>query len=130
MSAPVASYAVGGTFILNFIDQTTGLAVLSGDLQGAVRGVIRTQTTDADGVMHLTLEHVMTLTSGDSLMTQDEATMTPLADGLFLFRQTQTVVKGTGAWEGAAGTLTEFGVVDMGKGGLGVLRYSGRLSHR
>jgi hypothetical protein len=55
--------------------------------------------------------------------------MTPLADGLFLFRQTQTVVKGTGAWEGAAGTLTEFGVVDMGKGGLGVLRYTGRLSH-
>ena len=128
MSTPVASHPVGGAFILNFIDPTTGVAVLTGDLQGAVRGVIRTQNADAAGALHLTLEHAITLSSGDLLLTNDEATMTPLGDNLFLFRQRQTIVKGTGAWDGAAGELTEIGVVDMAKG-QGVLRYSGRISH-
>jgi hypothetical protein len=128
MSTPAASHSVNGTFIVNFIDSTTGVAVLTGDLQGAVRGVIRTQSADAAGVLHLTLEHAITLSSGDLLLTNDEATMTPLGDTLFLFRQTQTIVKGTGTWDGAAGALTEIGIVDMAKG-QGVLRYTGRISH-
>jgi hypothetical protein len=53
--------------------------------------------------------------------------MTPLDGDRFLFRQTQTIVKGTGTWGGAAGVLTEVGVVDMTKGQR-VLRYTGRIS--
>jgi hypothetical protein len=46
---------------------------------------------------------------------------------MFVMRQTQTVVKGTGRFAGASGTLEEIGVVDMAKG-QGVLRYSGHIS--
>jgi hypothetical protein len=94
----------------------------------ALRGVIRTQRAKAAGALHLTLEHATTLSSGDLLLSKDEAAMTPLDGDLFLFRQTQTVVKGAGTWEGAAGVLTEIGVVDMAKG-QGGGRYTGRISH-
>jgi hypothetical protein len=67
MSTPAASHSVDCAFILNFIDQTTGIAVLMGDLQGAVRGVIRTHRANAAVVLHLTLEHAITLSGGELL---------------------------------------------------------------
>jgi hypothetical protein len=67
MSTSAASHPVNCAFILNFIDQTMGIAVLTGDLQGAVRGVIRTQRADAAVVLHLTLEHAITLSRGELL---------------------------------------------------------------
>jgi hypothetical protein len=42
MTTPTASQLVNGVSILTFIDQTTGVAVLTGDLHSGVRGVIRT----------------------------------------------------------------------------------------
>jgi hypothetical protein len=54
--------------------------------------------------------------------------MTPLDGDWFLFRQTQTILKGTGTWDGAAGVLMEIGVVELTKG-QGVLRHTGRISH-
>ena len=125
--ASTEQMTVGGTFILNFIDETTGVAVLTGDLQGAVRGVIRSQTPGEQGVLHLLLEHAITTVAGDLIVTSDQATLTPVQDGTFVMRQTQTVVKGTGRFAGASGTLEEIGVVDMAKG-QGVLRYSGHIS--
>jgi hypothetical protein len=118
---------VGGTFLINFVDETTVVAVLSGDLQGAVRGVIRSQTPDEKGVVHLIAEHAVTTTAGDALVTSDQATLTPVGDGTFFMRQTQTLVKGTGKFAGASGTLEEIGVFDMAKG-QAVLRYNGRIT--
>jgi hypothetical protein len=54
--------------------------------------------------------------------------MTPLDGDWFLFLHTQSIVKGTGTWDGAAGVLTELGIVDLTKG-QGVLRHTGRISH-
>lgn len=121
-----ACSAVGGTFMLNFIDETTGLAALSGDLSGAVRGVIVEMTAHEDGSMSFTAEHVINTVSGDMLMTQDEATLTPVEEGVFYMVQNQTIVGGTGEFAGVTGSLEEFGVVNMSSG-QGVLRYSGEL---
>jgi hypothetical protein len=117
---------VGGTFLLNFIDQTTVVAFLTGDLQGAVRGVIREQTSNEQGILHLTAEHTITTARGDLIVTADQATLTPIEEGIFYMKQTQTIVRGTGAFMGATGTLEEFGAVDMGQG-QGVLRYRGQI---
>jgi hypothetical protein len=118
---------VGGTFLINFLDETTVVAVLTGDLHGAVRGVILSQTPGEQGVLHLTGEHAITTAAGDLLVTSDQATLTPIQDGTFFMRQTQTLVKGTGKFAGASGTLEEIGVVDMARG-QAVLRYSGRIT--
>jgi hypothetical protein len=120
------SEQVGGTFLLNFIDQTTVVAFLTGDLQGAVRGVIREQSSDEQGILHLVAEHAITTARGDSIVTADQATLTPIKEGIFYMEQTQTIVQGTGAFAGVTGTLEEFGVVDMGQG-QGVLRYRGQI---
>src|SRR5215469_6312492 len=120
------SEQVGGIFLLNFIDQTTVVAVLTGDLQGAVRGVIREQKSDEQGCLHLMAEHAITTARGDLVVTADQATLTPIKEGVFYMQQTQTIVRGTGAFAGATGTLEEFGVVDMGQG-QGVLRYRGQI---
>jgi hypothetical protein len=117
---------VGGTFLINFVDPTTGLAVLSGDLTGAVRGVILDQTMNEANIMSLSLEHVIVTETGDMLMTTDEATLMPVDEGVFFMQQTQTIVGGTGRYAEATGTLTEFGAVDMGTG-QGVLRYTGEI---
>jgi len=117
---------VGGTFLINFIDPTTGLAVLSGDLTGAVRGVILDQSMNEANIMSLSLVHIIVTETGDMLMTTDEATLTPVVEGLFFMQQTQTIVGGTGRYDEATGILTEFGVVNMGTG-QGVLRYTGKI---
>jgi hypothetical protein len=125
--ATTEQMTVGGTFLINFVDETTVVAVLTGDLQGAVRGVIHSQTPDEQGVLHLTAEHAITTAAGDALVTSDQATLTPVQERTFFMRQTQTLVKGTGKFAGASGALEEIGVFDMAKG-QGVLRYSGRIS--
>lgn len=117
---------VGGTFLINFVDPTTGLAVLSGDLTGAVRGVILDQTMNEANTMSLSLAHVIVTETGDMLMTTDEATLTPVDEGLFFMQQTQTIVGGTGRYAEVTGTLTEFGAVNMNTG-QGVLRYTGEI---
>lgn len=117
---------VGGTFLINFIDPTTGVAVLTGDISGGVRGIIVDSSVDDNGVMTLTLEHVIITTSGYFIMTSDEATLTPVEENVFFMRQTQTIVGGTGPYLNATGTLIEFGAVDMGTGEA-ILRYSGEI---
>jgi hypothetical protein len=92
-----------------------------------VRGVIQSQTSDEQGVLHLVAEHAVTTVAGDALVTSDQATLTPVEEGVVFVRQTQTLVKGTGKYAGASGVLEEIGVFDMAKG-QGVLRYSGRIT--
>lgn len=117
---------VGGTFIINFVDQTTGIAVLTGDLRGAVRGTIVENVPGDNGVLNLTLQHVIVTEAGDLILTSDIATLTPIVDGVFYMQQTQTIVSATGHYQNATGTLNEFGVVNMATG-EGVLRYRGEI---
>lgn len=117
---------VGGAFLINFVDESTGVAVLSGDLQGAVRGVILSSSAAADGTLSLQLQHAIVTADGGLIFTEDRATLTPVADTLFFMQQTQTITGGAGDYANASGTLTEFGAVDMGSG-QGVLRYSGEI---
>ncbi len=117
---------VGGTFMINFIDQTTALAVLSGDLQGAVRGTILKSEPSANGVLNLTTQHAILTATGDLLNTADQSVLTPISDKMYFMTQTQTITGGTGRFASATGTIKEFGAVDMGTG-QGVLRYAGQL---
>jgi large exoprotein involved in heme utilization and adhesion len=117
---------VGGTFIIQFVDETTGIAALSGDLSGAVRGVIEESSVADDGTMTMQLAHTIVTSSGDLLLTTDAATLTPVTGTLFLMQQTQTLVGGSGTYANVTGTLEEFGAVDFGTG-QGVLRYSGEI---
>lgn len=121
-----ACTTVGGAFLINFIDETTGLAALTGDLTGAVRGVILESEPGDDGTLALTLEHAITTEAGDLILTSDQAMLTPVEDNVFLMRQVQTIVGGTGEFAEATGSLQEFGAVDMALG-QGVLRYTGEI---
>ncbi|MEP7285684.1 MAG: hypothetical protein ABI947_07950 [Chloroflexota bacterium] len=125
-SAEGSCTQVGGTFLINFVDQTTAIAALTGDLQGAVRGVIVKSAAGDKGVLNLSLEHAITTSSGDSIRTADQAVLTPVQDKTYFMSQTQTIMSGTGRFANATGTIKEFGAVDMATG-QGVLRYSGQI---
>jgi hypothetical protein len=118
--------SVGGTFMIDFIDETTAVAALTGDLNGAVRGVILENAANENGTLELTLEHAITTEAGDLLLPSDQATLTPVMESMFFMHQDQTIVGGSGKFANATGSLEEFGAVDMAAG-LGVLRYSGEI---
>lgn len=117
---------VGGAFIINLIDKTTGLGEVTGDLKGVVRGVILKAEQGANNTQKLTLQHVIITDSGAIITTADQATLTPIADTTFFWQQSQTLTSATGQYSDMTGTLDEIGVVDMAKG-QGVLRYNGKL---
>src|ERR1041385_2357136 len=72
--------AVGGAFIINLIDKTTGLGEVTGDLKGVVRGTILKAEPGANNTQKLTLQHVIITDSGAIIMTADQATLTPITD--------------------------------------------------
>src|SRR5215831_10969110 len=121
--------AVGGAFIINLIDKTTGLGEVTGDLKGVVRGTILKAEPGANNMQKLALQHVIITDSGAVITTADQATLTPIDSTTFLWQQSQTVTSATGAYNGMTGTLDEIGVVNMATG-QGVLRYNGTLCNK
>jgi len=80
---PRGCQSVGGTFLANFIDPKTGVAVLTGDLNGSVRGLLLKSAHDANGTLHFTLAHVIVMTSGDTLRTSDQSVLTPVGGNVY-----------------------------------------------
>jgi len=119
---------VGGTFIINFVDQTNAAALLTGDLAGAARGLALKVEPGANGVINYTTTHAITTQGGDLLMTSDHSVLTPVQgqDKMYFFSQVQTVTGGTGRYANATGTLTEYGAFNAAVA-EGVLRYTGHV---
>jgi len=120
---------VGGSFIINLIDKTTGLGEVTGDLKGVVRGTILKAEPGSNNLQKLALQHVIITDSGAVVTTADEATLTPITNTTFFWQQSQSVTNATGPYSDMTGTLDEIGVVDMATG-QGVLRYNGKLCNK
>ena len=128
MTAGSTCTPVGGTFIINFVDQTNAAALLTGDLAGAARGLAIKVENGANGVINYTTEHAITTQGGDLLRTSDHSVLTPVPgqDKMYFFSQVQTIIGGTGRYANATGTLTEYGAFN-GATAEGVLRYTGHV---
>ncbi len=118
--------SVGGAFVIDFIDQTTAIGTVSGDLQGSLRGVVLKSEPGDKNTVKFTTEHAIITIGGDLIRTADTSVFTPVQDKLGVLIQTQTIKGGSGRYTNATGTLTEVGTLDMTTG-QGVLRYNGML---
>jgi len=109
----------------------------TGDLKAAISAYITTLTPGADGVLSATSVEVWVLGAQDILVFDGEATFTPIPGqpiGTVYDELTLTVAGGTGAYDGATGTLHVTGVghniygPDSGPGsGFFEIRYQGEV---
>jgi hypothetical protein len=121
--------AVGGTMLINLIDQTTGLGVVSGDLSAAIRGTTLSQSNGANGAIVQKLAHVLILTGGGRINTNDDdSVLTPVPGQTNQVHVAlkHKIVGGTGQYANATGSLDSVGAADFATGAL-VLRYSGKV---
>jgi len=124
---------VGGTVLTNFIDQATTLGSATGDLKGGLGVSVLSMTTGANGSTVFHNHHHWVTERGDTIFFADAdatAYQTPIA-GLYAasYNNGIQVTGGTGRFEGASGTLSSFGAINLGQGQL-VLRYAGQVCFR
>lgn len=109
----------------------------TGDLKAAISAYITNLTPGDNGVLSATSVEVWVLGAQDILVFDGEATFTPIPDqpiGTVYDALTLTVVGGSGAYDGATGTLQVTGVghniygPDSGPGkGFFEIRYKGEI---
>ncbi len=109
-------------------DPVNVLGNVSGDLAGATRAVVTGQGDGGDGKVTLTLAHDFVTHGRGSLKTSDNAVWTPVPgrEGVFHMATEYTIEGGTGAFDGATGSLINDGVADTNTG-LVTLRYAGEV---
>jgi hypothetical protein len=117
---------VSGAFMVNTVDAVTGVAAVTGDLRGAVRGKIIESGPSDNGSLKLRLEHAFTTEAGDALFTSDESTLLPIKDNIFYQTVKYTIKGGTNKFANANGTLASSGIFDAHTG-QAILRYSGEI---
>ena len=136
-AAPVAAQSpratdpctpVSGSVMTNFLNQTTTLGTATGDLEGAVSASLLGVVPGANDTVVFTVQHHWTTTAGDSVRAAlAEATATMIAPGLYaVLSYPVTITGGTGRFEGATGTLSNIGAVDLGTGRT-IFRYQGSV---
>jgi hypothetical protein len=121
---------VAGTIDASVVggDPVNVLGNVSGDLAGATRAVITSQGDGGEGKVTLGLAHDFVTHARGSLKTTDSAVWTPVPghEGLFHMATEYPIQGGTGAFDGATGTLVNDGVADTNTG-LVTLRYAGEV---
>lgn len=122
--------AVAGTIDATVVggDPVNVLGNVSGDLAGSTRAVLTRQSAGDAGKVNLTLAHDFVTHGRSSLKTTDTAVWTPVPgqDGVFHMATSYAIEGGTGAFEGATGSLINDGIADTNTG-LVTLRYSGEV---
>ena len=121
--------AIGGTLMTNFVDQSTTLGTVTGDLAGAVSAVIiEPPTFPDDQTAVFKVQHRWVTDSGDSIQVAvAEAVARLTAPNVYgIVSYPVTITGGTGAFEHATGSITSIGAVDLNTGTT-VFRYTGQL---
>ena len=128
--ATAACQPVAGTIDASVVggDPVNVLGNVSGDLAGATRAVLTGQSSGENGQVNLTLAHDFVTFARGSLKTTDTSVWTPIPgrEGVFHMATQYTIQGGTGAFEGATGSLVNDGVADTTTG-LVTLRYAGEV---
>jgi len=121
---------VAGTIDASVVggDPVNVLGNVGGDLAGATRAVVTSQGDGGEGKVTLELAHDFVTHARGSLKTTDSAVWTPVPgrEGVFHMATDYTIQGGTGAFDGATGTLINDGVADTNTGLL-TLRYAGEV---
>ena len=107
------------------IDSTYNLGPVFGDLEGSVAAKIMSQNSDGS----FTLQHYWVLNTGDTILLKP-AILHPFGNATIVAvvwgNYKSDISGGTGAYAGATGQLSYFGLADFGALTL-VLRYKGQV---
>jgi hypothetical protein len=99
----------------NFLDPTTTLGVVTGDLRGAVSAALLGVSAGADNTTVFSVRHHWVTESGETILVDvAEAVAAPVAPGLFaIVDYPVTIVGGTGRFKGASGMVRSIGEIDL-----------------
>ena len=120
---------VGGAILTNFIDPTTTLGTVTGDLRGGLGVSVLNVTPGPNGSAIFHNHHHWVTESGDTIFFADaDAAAYPTPAGVFgtAYTNGAQIIGGTGRFVGASGKLALYGAVDLTHGQI-ILRYSGQV---
>ncbi len=123
---------VGGTISTNFLDASTTFGTATGDLAGAIGVSVVGFVPNNDGSVTFQNQHHWVTSTGDTINAEPaNAVGYPSAvTGLYatIYPNGVTIAGGTGKFEGANGTLSSWGAVNLATGEV-VLRYEGKVCY-
>jgi hypothetical protein len=117
---------VEGTIIERITGPNTAAGKITGDVSGDVSIVITAMQQLPGGEVRFQAQCTM-VTSKGTLMTNDNAALSPIDAPLYRVNNRLDVSGGTGDYTGASGNLHTHGTVNFVPGGLVDLHYRGEL---
>lgn len=119
-------HEVKGWILETVTGPNTAAGRITGDISGDVSIVITSLTPGEDGVLRFEGTCTM-VTSRGTIVTHDNAVLTPIKPPFYRVNTHLAVSSGTGMYAGVTGALETHGTVNFVPGGPVRLRYKGQL---